>query len=81
MELVNNQQLRLRPGPYTIKTSMSSGSSKLQMKDANESGDSFQDVDDTSKSASATYNIDIAGDVVVKCVLTGDADFFLINRN
>lgn len=55
-------------GTYTVKFNIGTGTAKLQTRT---SGGTFADITDTSKSASSSFNLTIAGEV--QAVLTGDA--------
>lgn len=67
-------------GKHTFLYEMSSGSAKLQIKSSDDSGSSFADVTDSSKSASDQITIELYGSSVIKAVLTGDAVCYLLEK-
>lgn len=77
-QLTNNQELKVSAGDYVVVTSMSSGTSKLQI--SVDQGTTYVDITDASWSATATAVITLP-QCMVKCVLTGDADLFLLEQS
>lgn len=69
--LANNGEAVLREGLYAVITTMSSGTSKLQI--SIDGGTTFTDITDASWSSTTTANVRLPK-CTVKAVLTGDAD-------
>lgn len=79
-EYTNGAEHTLDRGKYTFLYEMSSGSAKLQIKSATDSGSSFADVTDSSKTSSDQITVEVHGSSKVKAVLTGDAECYLLEK-
>lgn len=75
----NGKEEKLGPGQYTFLVEMTSGSAKLQIKSIGQAGSSYQDVEDSSKTASGQINLTLNGKAHIKAVLTGDAELYQIS--
>jgi len=75
--LANNEYI-ITPssGKYVVVTTMSSGTSKLQI--SLDDGTSYADITDASWSATATATVHLPNDARARAVLTGDATFDIV---
>ena len=73
--LANNDTLRVAAGEFVVVTSMSSGTSKLQI--SADDGSTYVDITDASWSSTASAALTLPS-CYIKCILTGDADLTIL---